>query len=166
VSTPWPGAPYRPPVVGPFPAGLDAHELPRVPRPSTLVLALVLQLFSGLPFVLVGAVVLDGAAGLAEQDAGLVGGVLMSAGLVFCGLAVIAFVGRNWARMLLGVLTGPVAVVLVVVLVNGAIGMAGGQLVVVLMLLAAVSGAVLMFLPAAAEFFANPPAPPAPARRL
>jgi hypothetical protein len=169
VSTPWPGAPYRHPAVGPFPAGLDAHELPRVPRPPLLVLALVLQLFSGLPFVIVGAVVLNGVDGLAPEDTGMVGGVLLVAGLAFCGLAVTAFVGLNWARMLLGVLTGPVAIVLLVTLVNGAIGMTGGQTVVAMIMLAAVTGGVLMFLPASAEFFANPrgaPAPPAPLRRL
>jgi hypothetical protein len=177
MSTQWPGgpAPHRPavpfatPFGGPFPAGLDALELPRVPRPSILVLALVLQLFSGLPFVLVGAVVLDGVDGLGAADAQLVGWVVLAAGLVFCVLAVVAFVGFNWARMLLGVLTGPVAVVLLVTLVNGAISMPGGRVVVMLILIAAVSAAVLMFLPGCAQFFANPrgrPAPPAPAGRL
>jgi hypothetical protein len=181
MSTPWPGGPgphrtaapfarpYAAPFGGPFPAGLDALELPRVPRPPILVLALVLQLVSGLPFVLVGAVVLDGGAGLAAADAQLVGWVVLAAGLVFCTLSVVAFVGLNWARMLLGVLTGPVAVVLLVTLVNGAISMPGGRVVVSLILIAAVSAAVLMFLPGCAQFFANPrgrPAPPAAAGRL
>jgi hypothetical protein len=181
MSTPWPGGPApRPPLGpfagpfgvpfgGPYPAGLDALELPRVPRPPILVLALVLQLFSGLPFVLVGAVVLDGVEGVDAADTQPVGGGLLSAGLLFCVLAVTAFVGFNWARMLLGVLTGPVAVLLLVTLVNGAISMPAGRAVVTLIMVTALTGAALMFLPGCGQFFANPrgrPAPPAAAPRL
>lgn len=172
MSTPWPGGPARygpsTPYGGPFPAGLDALELPRVPRPPVLVVALLLHLLSGLPFILVGAAVLDGGPGLAPGDAQLIGGVLLAVGAVFCGLAGAAFAGWNWARVALGVLTGSIAVLLLVVLVNGAIAMPAGRTAVALLLLAAVGAAVLMFLPGCAQFFANPrrPAPHAPPRRL
>lgn len=173
MSTPWSGGPtsYRPPApyAGPFPAGLDAIELPRVPRPPVLIIALLLHLLSGLPFVFVGAVVLDGVDGLAAGDAQLAGGVLLAVGLVFCGLAGAAFAGWNWARMVLGVLTGSIAVLLLVVLVNGTIAMPAGRTAVTMLLVAAVGAAVLMFLPGCAQFFANPrhrPAPHVPPGRL
>jgi hypothetical protein len=171
VSTPWSGgpAPFRSPAVysGQFPAGLDAIELPRVPRPPVLVVALLLQMFSGLPFVLVGGVVLDGVDGLAAADGQLVGGLLVGAGLVFCGLAAIAFAGWNWARMVLGVLTGSLAVLLLVVLVNGTIAMPAGRAAILVILATAVAAALLMFLPGCAQFFANPrPVSRQPAGRL
>lgn len=160
------------------PAGLD-RNLPKAERPGIMVLALALLVVSALPFVLFGVLflvlplgpevippeILDDPA-VAELDLTIesviafvraIGVVLVVLALIYITFAVIAFLGQNWARILVAVMTGGFAILLVFTAVTG--GGAGDvvSLLIILGLLAAsVAGTILLFVPPASRFFARP----------
>jgi hypothetical protein len=144
-----------------------------------VVLSLVLLVLSSLPFLVGGLVLLLvpidiaqltsllptidptgqlAAAGITPEDvlsliriAGAVVAVLAALYVLF---AVLAFLGRNWARIVVTVLTVGFALLLAAGLVQGGAGGSGGGLTLAV-LVASVAGAVLLFVPAAQAWYAS-----------
>jgi hypothetical protein len=168
------GYPYNPYSPYGSPAGLGSKDTPPAPRPPIMIVALVLLVLSALPS-LIGAVflasgVLSGAdLGISpEQEAELAANGLSSASLlqgvgifigalalIFITLAVVAFSGRNWARILVAVMTTGFLLLIVASLVLAPQDLST-LLVGLAPLLVAVVGVVLMFLPASTAFFSAP----------
>jgi hypothetical protein len=161
----------------PYPAGLDDRGVDGASRPGIMVLSLVLLILSALPFLLVGALALILATPdvippevlndprFAEQGltpelivsaARVGGGIIAGLALLYVIFAVQAFRGRNWARVLVTVMTIGFALMLLLGLFGGTASDAGALVFLVLVLAASVGGTVLMFMPAAAKFFAHP----------
>ena len=167
------------PYAGPPPAGTAGDDRPQpVRRPGVMVLSLVLLVLSALPFLAAGLVFLVlpievqeivdllptidptgqlAAAGITpEQLLSIIraaGGVLAALAAVFVLFAVLAFTGRNWARIVVTVLTIGFSLLLLAGVVQGA-GVGGSGLTIAI-LLASVAGVVLMFVPASQQYFAN-----------
>jgi len=167
-----------------YPAAFPG-EIPPVRRPGSLFFALLLHLLSTLPFLGAAAAILIGGAAIlsmipAEQLAefqtlvgvdvvGLVFGFAVFVGvlaLLFVLLSILAVAGRNWARILVTVMT--VFFVLLngfwtVIYVGGAAAgqtLAAGEFLIGLAIIAgpgvlALIGTILMFLPAANRFYAS-----------
>lgn len=175
-------APGPPPYGGYDPYGAAAPpawgqpEPEPAKRPGLMVLALVLMILAALPFLVGGvaglvtvtaadipAEVLNnarlvqagGTPALILQALQLLLGLMVVVALVYLLLAVLAFRGRNWARIVVTVLTVGFVLLLLLGLVSG--GSSGGVLgFVVFLLVATVGGAVLLFLPDSNRFFARP----------
>jgi hypothetical protein len=176
-SDPLPGqyAGYNP-YGNPYPTGLDqGHDAP-VTRPGILVLGLVLMVLAALPFVFAGLVGL-----FAQIDASMipaevlndpqllaagatpallisavrvVAGFLLVIALVYLLFAFLAFRGRNWARILVTVLTIGFVLLLAASLVGGTTS--GGLLgFVAFVVVALVGSVVILFLPDSNRFFAR-----------
>jgi hypothetical protein len=146
-----------------------------VRRPGLMVLSLVLMIVAALPFVVFGAVLLLiplNAANIPSevlnsprlQQAGatpellitamrLVGGVVLAVAVLYLLFGILAFAGRNWARIITTVLTVGFALPLVLGLVvsGGAIdtiSISGGLLVMI------VAAVVILFSPRANAWYA------------
>ena len=167
------------PYAGPPPAGTGGDDRSQpVRRPGLMVLSLVLLALSALPFLAGGLVFLVvpievqeivdlrptidpsgqlAAAGITpEQILSIIraaGGIVAALAAVFVLFAVLAFTGRNWARILVTVLTVGFALLLLAGVVQGA--GAGGSGLSIAVLLASVAGVVLMFVPASQQYFAR-----------
>ena len=76
--------------------------------------------------------------------------------LLYVIFAVLAFRGRNWARVLVTVMTVGFTLLLLSGLFTGTTGDASGLVVLLAIIVLSVGGTVLMYLPAAARFFAHP----------
>ena len=147
-----------------------------VARPGIMVLALVLMVLAALPFLVGGvagqftittsdipAEVLNdarvvqagGTPALILQAVQLLLGIMIVVALVYLLLAVLAFRGRNWARIVVTVLTAGFVLLLLAGLVSG--GGSGGVLgLVVFLLVTTVGGVVILFLPDSRRFFSRP----------
>jgi hypothetical protein len=175
-------APGQPPHGGYDPYGgaaassWEKAEPEPVKRPGLMVPALVLMVLAALPFLVGGvaalftvtvndipAEVLDdarvvaagGTPALILQALQLLLGLMAVVALGYLLLAVLAFRGRNWARIVLAVLTAGFVLLLLTGLVGG--GVAGGVLgFVVFLLVATVGGVAILFTPDANRFFARP----------
>lgn len=165
-----PYGPYTPP-----PAGLD-EQVERPARPGVVVLGLVLLVLAALPFLAFGLLFLLVPLGPDVlpptildnpqlRDAGVTDvGVLVSAvrflgglftvlAVVYVVFAVVAFTGRNWARILVAVMSAGFSAFLLLGLVSaGAADPLGGLLLLVPVLLA-VGGVVTWFLPQANRWY-------------
>jgi heme A synthase len=153
-----------------YPLGTGEADLSRgvVPRPGILILALVLLLLSAVPYLLFGvaALVAPDTPGTIPPDllddptfaqAGItaetvvqfiriVGGIFLAVALFYAALAVLAFTGRNWARITLAVLTGLFALLIGFGILSLALsGDVAGALVSALLLSPAVAGVILFF---------------------
>jgi hypothetical protein len=140
-----------------------------------MVLSLVLMIVAALPFVVFGAVLLLiplNAANIPSevlnsprlQQAGatpellitamrLVGGVVLAVAVLYLLFGILAFAGRNWARIITTVLTVGFALPLVLGLVAGGgaidtISISGGLLVMI------VAAVVILFSPRANAWYA------------
>jgi hypothetical protein len=84
----------------------------------------------------------------------IAGGLLAVLAALYVLFAVLAFTGRNWARIVVAVLTAGFALLMLAGLVQGASG--GSNLgLTVAILAASVIGAVLLFVPASREYYAS-----------
>jgi len=169
-----PGYAYNP-YGTPYPAGLGDSEVQPVVRPGIMVLSLVLFVLSTLPFLVAAAflllVPLD-AQNIPPEllnspelaDAGVTpdllisvlrvgGAILLVIALLYVLFAVLAFQGRNWARIVVTVLTAGFTLLLL----SGVAGAGDlASLVFLLLVLAAsVAGTVILFLPDSSRFFAS-----------
>ncbi|WP_214407186.1 hypothetical protein [Pseudonocardia lacus] len=149
-----------------------------VRRPGLMVLSLVLLVLSALPFLAGGLVFLVvpiqvqeivdllptidptgqlAAAGITpEQILSIIrgaGGVVAAIAALYILFAVLAFTGRNWARIVVAVLTVGFGLLLLAGLVQGA--GAGGSGLSIAVLAASVVGTVLLFLAPAQQYFAS-----------
>jgi hypothetical protein len=164
------------PYGNPYPTGLDeGHDTP-VTRPGVLVLGFVLMILAALPFVFAGLVGLfapiDASVIPAELlkdprfvSAGatpellvsalrVLAGILLVIALIYLLFAFFAFRGRNWARILVTLLSVGFALLLGASLVTGTssvevLGFVGFEVV------ALVGSVVILFLPASSRFFAR-----------
>lgn len=176
-TTAYPYNPYAPqfPAATQFPAGLDDVGPQPARRPGVMSLSLVLLILSALPYLGIGLLALIGAGGVRaalppDQVAQFQGAfgidivtVLLVLGAVFTPIAlayiifaILAFQGRNWARIAITVMT-------VGFLIVGVLGVAGGGVVDVVSFLVvfgptllAIIGTILLFLPDSSRFFAGP----------
>jgi hypothetical protein len=164
------GSPY-----GGEAAGLGADDAKHVARPGIMVVALVLLILSTLPFLAFGAVLLavplDASAfppelGLEEQlqQAGLTTESFISAlrvgaafvlvlALLYVLFAVLAFTGRNWARIVLTIMTVGFTLLLLAGTLTGASGDPASLLFFLVVVAASVGGTIIMFLPASSRWF-------------
>ena len=162
------------PYGGATPAGFGKEPEPPARRPGLMVLALVLMLLAALPFALGGLVgvfaPIDASAippGLLDnpqmvragatpdlliQAIRLVSGIVVVVALVWSVLAVVAFRGRNWARIVLTVLTTGFVLLLAAGLVGGTTtgGLIGFVLGVALVMIGSI---VILYLPDSSRFF-------------
>ena len=175
-QNPYAYSPYGTPA--PYPAGLEDSKSGAAPRPGIMAGALVLLILSTLPFLAVGLLMVAAVGTdmlppeilndprFAEAQltpellvtAMRVGGAIMAAvALLYILFAVLAFRGRNWARVMVTVMTVGFTLLLLSGLLTGAAGDMGSLGVLLVIVLLCVGGTVLMYLPASARFFANPP---------
>ncbi len=161
----------------PYPAGLDDAGVGGVARPGIMGLSLGLIILSALPFLVVGALmaIVDFSsvippdvfnnpqlteAGITQENLysaiRVIGGVMAVIALIYIIFAVQAFRGRNWARILVTVMTIGFALLMLFSLIGGGTSEISGLIFLLAVLLASVGGTVLMFLPAAGRFFHNP----------
>ena len=167
-------SPYGTPA--PYPAGLDDGGSADNPRPGVMVGALILLILSALPFLIIGALMALAVgtdvlppeilndprfteAGLTPElvvsAVRLGGGVMAVVALLYLLFAVLAFRGRNWARVMVTVMTVGFALLLLSGVVTGTAGDAGSLGVLLAIVALCVGGTVLMYLPASTRFFAN-----------
>lgn len=163
---------------GPSPAGLDPRDAAPRPRPGIMVLSLVLLLVSAFPYLFVGVAAL--LVPLSEEtfppelldnpqvaEAGLtpevlvslvrgVGVFLLVLALLFMLFAVLAFVGQNWARILVTVMTAGFTLFALYIALSGGAADPIGLAVLVGPTLLALIGAGLMFAPDPRAWFAAP----------
>ncbi|MHA6792557.1 hypothetical protein ACVGVM_03405 [Pseudonocardia bannensis] len=168
------GGQYPYPYGAAGPAGLDDTPTTPAKRPGAMILSLVLLLLSALPFLATGAVLLAVPINLdglppelnvdqALADAGVsaeqlvsafrVGaGIVLLLALLYVVFAILAFLGRNWARIVLTIMTVAFAMVLLLgVLTTGTDAASLGILLGILV--ASVGGTVLLFLAPSNQFF-------------
>jgi hypothetical protein len=157
------------------PAGLDKDDDGPVARPGIMIVSLVLLILSTLPFLAGGAALLTAPLdlsalppefGLEEQlDAaglnaetfvsflrGVAAGVLALA-LLYILFAVLAFLGRNWARIVLTIMTVLFTLLMLLGVFGGAAGETAGLLMLLLIVGASVGGTIILFLPAPSHYF-------------
>ncbi|GEL16391.1 hypothetical protein [Pseudonocardia asaccharolytica] len=165
--------PYNP--YAATPAGLDEQVQP-VSRPPTVVLALVLLALSALPFIVSGVLFLTIPINLdalppelnldaAMAEAGvtpeqLIGvfralaGAMLAVALLYVLFAVFAFLGRNWSRIVVTIMTAGFAILLLLGMSSGVDAASQGILVAILVL--CVGGTVLLYLRPSNQFFTAP----------
>jgi hypothetical protein len=157
-------------------AGLGPDDTKRVARPGIMVVSLVLLVLSTVPFLLGGVAFLMAPsdpsqlppelappAGFleengitAEQYVGIVrilGGLILALALVYALFALIAFMGRNWARITLTIMTVGFTLVLLSSMLVGAAAVPAGFGVILVIAAAAVGGTIIMFLPEPTRWF-------------
>lgn len=172
------GLPAYSPYGTSYPAGLDRGDVAPVARPWTMGLALGLLILSTLPFIAVGLILLLVPINAESLPPGLLddprlvqagatpdllisvfrvfGGVFLVLALLYVLFAVLAFQGRNWARIVLTILTVAFALVLIVGLVGGAGSDVPSLLSLLGIIVASVGGVVLLFLRDANQYYARP----------
>lgn len=158
------------------PYGLTKEPAPA--RPGTVVLGLVLMVLAVLPFLAFGLLflivplgpdvippdVLD-TPGLAEAgitSVNVLVGIVRSVGVAFLVLSllylafvVIGFLGRNWARILVAVMTGGFAIMLLLGVVSTIAGDPLAATVLLVPVVLSVVGIILWFLPQASRWYAS-----------
>lgn len=167
---------YSPPSpYGDYPAG--GAPVP-VSRPGIMILSLVLLVLSTLPFLLFGVlyllVPLDSTVitpdllatpQLAELNITADGViavirtlsvVFLVIALIYLALAIVAFTGRNWARILVTVMTIGFTILMVLGLLAGGAGDSLSMLFILALLAVSVGGTVILFLPPSNRYFAGP----------
>jgi hypothetical protein len=158
-------APY-----GSYPAGMPEEDTPKVGRPGIMVLALVLLIISALPSIAAGLLVvlspgqlvqlagtpeqLDQlrAAGVDPESVIAFGGAIaLGLALLYVLFAVLAFAGRNWARIVVAIMTAGFALM---TFATGVTGLQSAELLfLVLMVGASIVGTVILFLPGPSSWF-------------
>lgn len=168
-----PYGPYTPP-----PAGLSGGGGPEKPtRPGIVILGLVLLILAALPFLAFGLVFLVAPLGPDVlppnildnpqlRDAGVTdiellvsalrfaGGVLAALAAVYVLFAVIAFTGRNWARILVAVMTAGFSLFLLLGITSAAGADPVGAVLLLAPVVLSVAGLVTWFLPQANRWYA------------
>jgi hypothetical protein len=172
-QTPYGQSPY-----GGYPAGLDDRGSAPARRPGILVLGLVLQILAALPFLVFGAIVLAvpldaatippevldnpdlAAAGVTVETllslVRVFGGIFVGLSLIYIVFAVVAFTGRNWARILVTVMTVGFSLFLLFAAFTGGAADPASAGILLLPVLLAVLGVVILFLPASNAWFSAP----------
>ncbi len=168
--------PYSP--YGTGPAGLGGPDGAPARRPAIMVLALVLKILAMLPFLAAGVLFLllplDAATlppGLVDNaqlaEAGIttetlvsfvriIGGVFLALALLYVLFAALAFTGRNWARILVTVMTVGFVAFLLLGLTGGVNAADPATLAFLLgLIILPVAGVVILFLPPSNRYFSS-----------
>ncbi|MGH3585073.1 MAG: hypothetical protein ACRDQ0_02015 [Pseudonocardia sp.] len=160
---------------GSAPAGFDQGDDGPVTRPGIMILSVALVILSSLPFLLAGALLLtvnEGAIpaglGLEEQlaqanltAASLITGLrifgvgVLALALFYDVLAVLAFLGHNWARIVLTILTVIFTLAMLATMFTGAAGDAGSMVILLVIVAASVGGTVILFLSGPNRYFSR-----------
>jgi hypothetical protein len=170
-------SPYGQSPYGGYPAGMGDRPAP-VSRPGIMVVGLVLSILSALPFLAFGVLflvvpldtsvippeLLDAPelaqAGLTPESLlsflRVFGGIFAALALIYILFAVLAFTGRNWARILLAVMTGSFSVFLVFGAVSGGAADPASAVILLAPVALAVGGAVILFLAPSNAYFSRP----------
>lgn len=164
-----------------YPAGLGTEDSEPAKRPGILILSLVLLVLSALPWLVGGVAALvapvdvgalppsvteeqleqagvtaDELLALMRSLVRVVGGAFLVLALLYVLFAVLAFMGRNWARIVLTIMT--VLFALPLLAFSAFVGTAGdpvGLVFVLAITAASVGGTILLFVPAASRFFSK-----------
>jgi hypothetical protein len=156
-------------------AGMGPDDTKPLRRPGIMVLALVLLILSSVPFLLIGAgllaLPLETGAIPPEveqqlQQAGFtpemaisalrgVAVVILVLALLYVLFAVLAFLGRNWARIILTIMTVGFTLMLLAGTLTGAAADPGGLVVVLVIAALSVGGTIIMFLPEPGRWFGS-----------
>jgi hypothetical protein len=156
-------------------AGLGPDDTKPLRRPGIMVLALVLLILSSVPFLLAGAgllaLPLETGAIPPEveqqfQQAGLTADmaisflrvfavVMLVLALLYVLFAVLAFLGRNWARIVLTIMTVGFTLMMLAVTFTGAAGDMGSLVVFLAIVALSVGGTIIMFLPEPSRWFGS-----------
>jgi hypothetical protein len=156
-------------------AGLGPDDDKRVARPGLMVLSLVLLILSSLPFLVIGAVLLTVPLDLSQfppeldleeqlQQANLTeealitalragGAVNLALALLYVLFAVLAFMGRGWARIVLTIMTVGFTLVMLGLTLAGGASDAFSLLFALVVVAASVGGTIIMFLPEPSRWF-------------
>jgi hypothetical protein len=154
-------------------AGLGPDDGGRVSRPGLMILSLVLLILSALPFLAAGALLLAAPldastippeyeeqlaqAGLTAETAvsavrWFAGGILLLA-VLYVLFAVLTFLGRTWARIVLTIMTVGFTLLLLASMFTGAAADGGSLVFILLVVAASVGGTVITFLPEPSRWF-------------
>jgi hypothetical protein len=178
-QSPYGQSPYgQSPYGGGYPAGLDDKATARADRPGIMVLGLVLMILAALPFLAFGVlflvVPLDSTTIPPEvfnnpqlAEAGVTaetlisilrvfGGVFVVLALLYIVFAVLAFLGRNWSRILVTVMTVGFSLFLLLGAVSGGAADATSIAILLAPVVLALAGVAIMFTPPARQYFAAP----------
>jgi hypothetical protein len=156
-------------------AGMGPDDTKPLRRPGIMVLALVLLILSSVPFLLAGAgllaLPLETGAIPPEleqqlQQAGFTPEMAISAlrgvaviilvlALLYVLFAVLAFLGRNWARIILTIMTVGFTLMLLAGTLTGAAADPGSLVVVLVIAALSVGGTIIMFLPQPSRWFGS-----------
>jgi hypothetical protein len=167
-----PYGPYTPP-----PAGLPSSGLEKPARPGIMVLGLVLLALAALPFLAFGLLFLVAPLGPEVlppdildnpqlRDAGvtdigllisavrLMSGILAGLAAVYLLFAVLAFTGRNWARMLVAVMTAGFSLFLILGVTSAVAADPLGAVLLLVPVVLSVAGLATWFAPQANRWYA------------
>jgi hypothetical protein len=148
-------------------AGLGPDDGARVSRPPLMVLSLILLIISSLPFLATGVLLLvaplnGGAippeyeqqlaeAGITpEMAVSVVRGaavVILVVAALYVLFAVLTFMGRNWARIILTIMTVGFTLLMLASMFTGAAGDPGSLVFILIIVAASVGGTVIAYLP-------------------
>jgi hypothetical protein len=146
---------------------------PPAARPGIMVLALVLLIVSTLPAILGGFMVILApgelvdlagtpaqleqlrAAGVQPESVVAFGGAfVLGIALLYVLFAVLAFTGRNWARIVVAIMTAGFTLM---TLATGVTGLPPAELAFTLVMVgAAIAGTVILFMPEPSRWFTTP----------
>lgn len=156
----------------PYPAGLDDADTAPVERPRIMILSLVFVILSALPFLGIGLLLLVAAQNGAQafdpeqlrqiEEAGVsvaeivrvAGGVLLAVAALYIGFAVLAFIGHNWARIILTIMTAGFTL-LALSTVFGLGGDNASLLFMLVVTILSIAGTVILYMPDARRFFSG-----------
>jgi len=165
--------PYGAPPYGAGVAGLGDDDGKPVARPPVMVLSLVLLILSALPFLALGALLLAVPVDLSAlppeyeqqfEQAGVTvemavsvlrgaAGLILAFALLYVLFAVLAFLGRNWARIILTIMTAGFTLLMLAGALGGAATDGTSLVFLMLVVAASVGGTVILFMPEPSRWF-------------
>jgi hypothetical protein len=154
-------------------AGLGPDDDKRVARPGLMVLSLVLLILSTLPFLAAGALLLAAPldvsaippeyeqqlaqAGLTPETAVSVlrgvAAVILAVAVLYLLFAVLAFMGRSWARIVLTIMTVGFTLLMLTSMFTGAAGDTGSLVFILAVVAASVVGTIITYLPEPSRWY-------------
>jgi hypothetical protein len=156
----------------PYPAGLEQGDPAPVERPRIMILSLLLVILSTLPFLGLGLVLVVAAENGTQafdpaqlqqlEDAGvspvqvirIVGAAVVVVAVLYIAFAVLAFIGHNWARIILTIMTAGFTLLALSTVFTGLGGDNASLLFMLVVTILSLGGTVILYMPDARRFFA------------
>jgi hypothetical protein len=138
-----------------------------------MILSLLMLILSSLPFLGLGLVLVVAAENGAQlfdpaqtrqlEEAGvsaaeiirIVGAVILVISVLYIGFAVLAFLGHNWARIIVAIMTAGFTLLALSTVFTGLSADNSSLLFTVAVTILAVAGTVILFMPEARRFYAS-----------